>query len=72
MARTTINISLPESMRIFVDGRVSDADYGSVSEYFRELVRMDQRRERELMNAAFERRPTENADWLSPADAFDL
>ena len=45
MKRATINISIPEAMRLFVENKVKDAGYGSISEYFRELIRMDQRRE---------------------------
>ena len=39
----TMNISLPEVLRRFVEARAS-ARYGSVSEYIRELVREDERR----------------------------
>lgn len=42
MATTTMNISLPESMRTFVDERLEG--YGSASEYVRELIRADQKR----------------------------
>jgi antitoxin ParD1/3/4 len=40
---TTINISLPEAMRAFVEAQVATGAYGSVSEYFRELLRREQR-----------------------------
>jgi antitoxin ParD1/3/4 len=36
---TTMNISLPESLRDFVEEAVSAGGYSSVSEYVRELVR---------------------------------
>ena len=39
----TMNISLPEAMKTFVDDQVSGGGYGSVSEYVRELVRRDQK-----------------------------
>lgn len=42
MATTTMNISLPESMKTFVDERLEN--YGSASEYVRELIRADQKR----------------------------
>jgi antitoxin ParD1/3/4 len=41
---TSMNISLPESMREFVEEQVSAGSYGTVSEYFRELVREDKKR----------------------------
>lgn len=42
MASTTMNISLPESLKTFVDERLEG--YGSASEYVRELIRADQKR----------------------------
>ncbi len=43
---STMNISLPETIRTFVDTQVSDGDYGSSSEYVRELLRKEQDRVR--------------------------
>lgn len=43
---TTMNVSLPESLKEFVDLRVAGAGYGTASEYVRELIRRDQDRER--------------------------
>jgi putative addiction module CopG family antidote len=44
----TMNISLPDNLKSYVDSRVSKDGYGTASEYFRELIRQDQqRRERE-------------------------
>ena len=43
---STMNISLPEAMKSYVDQQVSDRDYGSASEYIRELIRKDQGRQR--------------------------
>ena len=40
----TMNIALPESMKQFVQERVSGGGYSSVSEYIRELIRADQKR----------------------------
>ncbi len=42
----TMNISLPETLKSFVDSQVSDGDYGSSSEYMRELLRKEQDRVR--------------------------
>jgi antitoxin ParD1/3/4 len=38
-----MNVSLPESLRKFAEERAAKG-YGSVSEYFRELLRDDQKR----------------------------
>lgn len=40
----TMNISLPDTLRAFVDDRVTQGDYGTSSEYVRELIRRDQER----------------------------
>jgi antitoxin ParD1/3/4 len=43
---TTMNISLPDSLRRFIDKQVAEGGYGSTSEYVRELIRRDQDRRR--------------------------
>lgn len=43
---TTMNISLPESLKSFVDEQVATRGYGTSSEYVRELIRADQDRQR--------------------------
>ena len=39
----SINISLPDGMRAYVEEQVADGGYSTISEYFRELVRLDQK-----------------------------
>jgi antitoxin ParD1/3/4 len=41
---TTLNISLPDSMRTFIEQQVSQGGYSTASEYIRQLVRTDQKR----------------------------
>ena len=43
---TTMNISLPEMLRSFVDDQVGTRGYSTSSEYIRELIRKDQDRQR--------------------------
>jgi antitoxin ParD1/3/4 len=43
----TMNIALPESMKLFVRARVSEGGSSSVGESTRELIRADQRRKTE-------------------------
>ncbi|BAY29324.1 putative addiction module antidote protein, CopG/Arc/MetJ family [Nostoc carneum NIES-2107] len=43
----SINISLPDVMRTYVEEQVASGGYSTVSEYFRELVRQDQKRKAE-------------------------
>jgi len=43
---TTMNISLPDALKTFVDEQVAGRGYGTSSEYVRELIRRDQDRQR--------------------------
>ena len=43
-AMVTMNISLPDALKSFVDEQVSQRGYGTSSEYVRELIRKDQDR----------------------------
>jgi len=40
----SMNISLPDSMRAYVEEQISTYDYSTASEYFRYLIRQDQKR----------------------------
>lgn len=40
----TMNISLPDPMKQFVDGQIALGRYSSASEYVRELIRADEKR----------------------------
>lgn len=39
----TMNISLPDELKQFVDAQVAEHAYGSTSEYMRELIRQNRR-----------------------------
>ncbi len=41
---TTMNISLPEEMKTFIEDQITRDGYASASEYFRTLIREDQKR----------------------------
>lgn len=41
---STMNISLPDELKAFVDHRIQTEGYGSSSEYMRELIRRDRDR----------------------------
>jgi antitoxin ParD1/3/4 len=43
---TTMNISLPDALKSFVDEQVTGRGYGTSSEYVRELIRKDRDRQR--------------------------
>jgi antitoxin ParD1/3/4 len=44
---TTVTISLPDSLRAFVDAQLAEKGYGNVSEYFRSLLREAQAKEQD-------------------------
>jgi antitoxin ParD1/3/4 len=57
MPMTSLNISLPEALKQYVEGQVASGDWGTPSEYVRELIRQDKERrlgdlEQELVAAA--------------------
>jgi antitoxin ParD1/3/4 len=43
----SMNISLPEPLKKFVDGQIASGRYSSASEYIRELIREDEKRKAE-------------------------
>ena len=42
---STMNISLPDTLKTYVDEQVTQRGYGTNSEYVRELIRKDQERQ---------------------------
>ena len=40
---TTLNISLPDSMRTFIDEQIAQGGYSTASEYIRDLIRQAQK-----------------------------
>jgi len=57
MSMTSLNISLPEPLKQYVERQVASGDWGTPSEYVRELIRQDKERclsdlEQELVAAA--------------------
>jgi antitoxin ParD1/3/4 len=41
---TTMNVSLPDTLRDYIEQQVKTGGYGSSSEYIRDLIRQDQKR----------------------------
>ena len=44
MPMTSLNISLPEALKDYVEGQVATGDWGTPSEYVRALIRQDKER----------------------------
>jgi antitoxin ParD1/3/4 len=42
---STMNVSLPDELKSYVEEKVSDGAYGSTSEYVRDLIRRDRDRQ---------------------------
>jgi antitoxin ParD1/3/4 len=61
---STMNISLPDTLKSFVDEQVNQRGYGTSSEYVRELIRKDQDRLhlRDLLLAGAASAPAAPAD----------
>lgn len=45
MATSSLNISLPETQRAFVEEKIKKEGYGTISEYVRQLIREEQRKD---------------------------
>ena len=47
----TMNVSVPQQLKRYVDRKVSSGDYGSASEFVREAIRETRQREKEQEQA---------------------
>ena len=45
----TLNISMPDEMRAFIESRVSTGEYQSASDYMRDLIRHDREETERLL-----------------------
>jgi antitoxin ParD1/3/4 len=66
----TLNISLPEPMQVFIEARMAESGFNSVSEYFFELVRLDQvRKDQKKLEGVLSARQ-QGYDWeeMMPSD----
>jgi antitoxin ParD1/3/4 len=79
---TTVTISLPETLKTFINQQLATKGYGNVSEYFRSLLREAQAREEEARLEALllegmacegDDIPLTRAFWKDlKSEAFDL
>ena len=69
----SMNISLPQPLKQFVDGQISSWRYSSASEYVRELIRADEKRKAEdLLEAKLLEGLNSAESVLTPADWKDI
>ena len=65
----TMNISLPEPLKEFVDHQIAEGRYSSASEYIRELIRNDEkRRAQERLEALLLEGLEDDETELTPED----
>jgi len=80
MSTVTMNISLTDELKAFVDARVQSRGYSSTSEYMRDLVRRDEERAAEerfvaLIQEGIDSGPAtrtweeQRADWTARIEA---
>ena len=67
----TMNVSLPDAMKDWVEGRTGTGRYSNASDYVRDLIRRDQEREGKLV--ALQRMIAEGEEsGVSPHSAEDI
>ncbi|MDB5530026.1 MAG: type toxin-antitoxin system ParD family antitoxin [Devosia sp.] len=67
----TMNVSLPDQMKDWVEAQVRDGKYGNSSDYVRDLIRHDQERAEKLTE--FQRLVQEGYDsGISPLSMDDI
>ena len=69
---TTMNISLPEKMKEFVDCRVEAGHYGTASEYVRDLIRKDSEHQVKERNERLDALLLEGLKSLDEEVTFDV
>ena len=70
----TLNISLPDTMKAFVEAEVAEGGYNTTSEYFRALVRQaqDQKARAQLEALLLEGLSSGEATPMTPEDWEDI
>ena len=66
----TMNISLPDEMKSFVEAQVASGRYANASDYMRDLIRYD-RTERDLIDDALEKGEASGFLEKSPRDLLE-
>ena len=62
---TNMNVSLPETLKSYVEEQVTYGGYGTVSEYLRELIREDKKRKAQERLDSGEAVPVTPEFWQS-------
>lgn len=54
MQMATLNVSMPDAMRAWIDAQIEAGEYANASDYIRDLIRHDQRHRDRLRLALIE------------------
>jgi antitoxin ParD1/3/4 len=68
MATTTLNISLPETLKAHVQKRVAEGSFSNASDFVRALIRLDKEQQEKL---AALRRDVAGIDQLGRGEGLD-
>jgi len=52
MGTNTVNISLSDPLKAYLEARVAEGDYGTPGDFIRELIRQDRDQRRERLESA--------------------
>ena len=69
-AMTNMNVSLPETLKTYIEEQVTDGGYGTTSEYLRELIREDKKRKAQERLEALLLEGLESGDAVSVTPEF--
>ena len=67
---TNVNVSLPETLKIYIEEQVTEGGYGTTSEYFRELIREDKKRKAQAKLETLLLEGLESGDAVPVTPAF--
>jgi antitoxin ParD1/3/4 len=72
MAIETMNVSLPDTLKRYVEERVSEGGYGNTSEYIRELIRQDREERKRQAQAKLEGLLLEGLESLERGEGIEV
>ena len=61
----TLNISMPDEMRAFIESRISTGEYQSASDYLRDLIRHDHEETERLLVEGLESGTSQSLDMAT-------
>ena len=67
-----MNVSLPEKLKEYVDGRVETGGYGTASEYVRDLIRQDLENQRKERNERLDALLLEGLKSMEEEGTFEI